>query len=37
MNKPEELPASYRRFIENKIREEFGFTGVPITMRFVQK
>ncbi len=37
MNKPEELPASYRRFIENKIREEFEFTGVPITMRFVQK
>lgn len=37
MNKPEELPASYRRFIENRIREEFGFTGVPITMRFVEK
>ncbi|PAU93785.1 ribosome biogenesis GTPase Der [Aliifodinibius salipaludis] len=37
MNKPEELPASYRRFIENKIRQEFEFTGVPITMRFVQK
>ncbi|WP_445665032.1 ribosome biogenesis GTPase Der [Fodinibius sp. AD559] len=37
MNKPEELPASYRRYIENKIREEFEFTGVPITMRFVQK
>lgn len=37
MNKPEELPASYRRYIENKIREEFKFTGVPITMRFVQK
>lgn len=37
MNKPAELPASYRRFIENKIRDEFKFTGVPITMRFVQK
>lgn len=37
MNKPEELPASYRRFIENKIRDEFKFTGVPITMRFVEK
>lgn len=37
MNKPEELPASYRRYIENKIRERFAFTGVPITMRFVQK
>lgn len=37
MNKPTELPTSYRRYIENKIREEFKFTGVPITMRFVQK
>jgi GTP-binding protein len=37
MNKPEELPASYRRYIENKIRNEFKFTGVPITMRFVEK
>jgi GTP-binding protein len=37
MNKPKELPANYRRFIENKIRDEYGFTGVPITMRFEQK
>jgi len=37
MNKPEELPANYRRFIENRIRDEYGFKGVPITMRFVQK
>lgn len=37
MNKPKELPANYRRFIENKIREEYGFEGVPITMRFQQK
>ncbi len=37
MNIPEELPANYRRYIENKIREEYGFEGVPITMRFVQK
>ncbi|MDZ7660221.1 ribosome biogenesis GTPase Der [Fodinibius sp.] len=37
MNKPEELPASYRRFIENRLRDEYQFTGVPITMRFVQK
>lgn len=37
MNKPKELPANYRRFIENKIREEYGFKGVPITMRFNQK
>jgi GTP-binding protein len=37
MNKPEELPDNYRRFIENKIRDEYGFLGVPITMRFEQK
>jgi len=37
MNHPEELPANYRRYIENKIREEYQFRGVPITMRFVQK
>ena len=37
MNIPEELPANYRRYIENKIREKFGFAGVPITMRFKKK
>lgn len=37
MNTPSELPANYRRYIENKIREEFGFEGVPITMTFKQK
>jgi len=37
MNKPKELPANYRRFIENRIRDEYGFKGVPITMRFDQK
>jgi len=37
MNNPQELPANYRRFIESKIRQEFGFEGVPITMVFRQK
>lgn len=37
MNTPSELPANYRRFIEKRIREEFGFKGVPITMTFKQK
>ena len=37
MNTPSELPANYRRFIEKRIREEFGFRGVPITMTFKQK
>lgn len=37
MNHPKELPANYRRWIEKKIRQEFGFKGVPITMTFKQK
>lgn len=37
MNMPEELPPNYRRFLEKKIREEYKFTGVPITMTFRQK
>lgn len=37
MNSPSELPANYRKYIENKIRREFGFEGVPITMTFKEK
>lgn len=37
MNMPEELPPNYRRFLERKIRDEYKFTGVPITMTFRQK
>lgn len=37
MNLPSELPANYRRNIEHKIREEYGFKGVPITMTFKLK
>lgn len=37
MNNPEELPPNYRRFLENRIRDHFGFDGVPITMVFRQK
>lgn len=37
MNMPQELPPNYRRFLEKKIREEYKFTGVPITMTFRQK
>ncbi len=37
MNSPHDLPPNYRKFIENKLRERFGFTGVPITMIFRQK
>ncbi len=37
MNNPQELPPNYRRFLENKLREYYGFMGVPITMVFRQK
>jgi len=37
MNKPEEMPANYRRYIEHRIRKQYGFKGVPITMTFKQK
>lgn len=32
-----EVPEHYRRFLENKIREKFGFWGVPITVSFKEK
>ncbi len=37
MNRPFDLPANYRRFIENRLRDTFGFEGVPITMVFKEK
>lgn len=37
MNMPSELPANYRRFIEHRIRDRFGFEGVPITLVFREK
>lgn len=37
MNKPKELPANYRRFIEHRLRKTYNFEGVPITMVFKEK
>ncbi len=34
VNDPELVPASYRRFIENTLRGEFDFEGVPLTLEF---
>jgi GTP-binding protein len=34
VNDPELVPASYRRFIENTLRNEFEFEGVPLTLEF---
>jgi GTP-binding protein len=36
-NLPQYVKEPYMRFIENKIREEFDFTGVPIQIFFRQK
>ena len=32
-----DVPEHYRRFLENKIRANFGFVGVPITVSFKEK
>jgi GTPase len=34
VNDPELVPGSYRRFIENTLRSEFDFEGVPLTFQF---
>lgn len=36
-NYPQGVKESYRRYLENKIREAFGFTGVPLTIVFKSK
>ncbi len=36
-NEPKHIPEHTKRFIENKFREEFGFTGVPLTFVFKKK
>jgi GTP-binding protein len=36
-NLPQYIKEPYRRFIENKLREHFNFTGVPIRIFFRQK
>jgi GTP-binding protein len=36
-NLPQYIPDSYKRFLENKLRNEFNFTGVPIKIFFRKK
>jgi GTP-binding protein len=36
-NLPQYIPDSYKRFIENRLREQFDFTGVPIKIFFRKK
>lgn len=36
-NAPELIPANYRQYLENKMRERFGFQGVPLSLAFRKK
>lgn len=36
-NFPELITENYKRFIENKIRDKYGFDGVPISFKFRKK
>jgi GTP-binding protein len=36
-NIPSEIEDNYKRFLEGKIREKFGFEGVPLTLVFKRK
>jgi GTP-binding protein len=36
-NEPKLVQESYKRFLANKLREHFGFDGVPLTLVFKQK
>jgi GTP-binding protein len=36
-NEPTLLQESYKRFLTNKLREHFGFAGVPLTLTFKRK
>jgi GTPase len=36
-NEPELIHFSYRRYLENRIRESFGFTGTPIRIKFKKR
>lgn len=36
-NLPQYIPDSYKRFLENKLRENFNFTGIPVRIFFRKK
>lgn len=36
-NYPKYLPESYKNYLENKLRQEFDFTGVPVNIFFREK
>ena len=36
-NEPALVEETYRRYLENRIRERYGFQGVPMTLSFKRK
>ena len=36
-NNPKDIKESYKRYLENKLRENFDFSGVPLTLLFKKK
>ena len=36
-NQPNVIPAQYKRYLENSLRDHFGFEGVPIKISFREK
>jgi GTP-binding protein len=36
-NNPDSIPRHYVRYLERRLREEFGFDGVPIELQFAHK
>ena len=36
-NTPQNVKESYQRFLENKLREHFNFSGIPVRLYFRQK
>jgi predicted GTPase len=36
-NLPQYVPESYKRFLENRLREQFDFEGVPVKIFFRKK
>jgi GTP-binding protein len=36
-NLPQYIPESYKRFLENRLREQFNFEGVPVKIFFRKK
>jgi GTP-binding protein len=36
-NHPKLVDENYKRYLENRLREAFDFTGTPVTLKFRQK